>query len=51
MIIIIDLSMNRSWSYVATHDGYYEANAKIDEIVGMGHAVGGHVARVRAYCR
>ena len=41
--------MGRSYSFVATHQGYIEADAKIKEIVGMGHRVGGDIAKVRAY--
>jgi len=49
LIIIKDETMGRSYSFVATREGYYAAAAKIDEIVGMGHRVGGDVAKVRAY--
>ena len=50
MIIIVDVTMGRSYQFVATREGYYQADAKIQEITGMGHQVGGDVARVRAYC-
>ncbi len=49
MIIIIDETMGRSYSFVATREGYMAADAKIKEIVGMGHRVGGDVAKVRQY--
>ncbi len=49
MIIIYDLTMGRCFTFVTTREGYYEADAKIQEIVGMGHRVGGDVAKVRAY--
>lgn len=49
MIIIQDLTMGTSYSFVATHEGYCEADAKIKEIIGMGHRVGGDVGKVRAY--
>lgn len=51
MIIIRDESMNESFAFVATHNGYHQAYAKIQEIVGKGHKVGGDVARVMSYCR
>lgn len=49
MLIIKDETMGTSWSFVATSSGYAEAYAKIQEIVGQGHRVGGDVAKVRAY--
>lgn len=49
VIIIRDETMNQSFSFVATREGYMMADAKIQEIVGMGHKVGGDVAKVRAY--
>lgn len=49
MIIIIDETMGVSYSFVATREGYAEAYAKIEEIVGLGHRVSGDVARVREY--
>lgn len=49
MIIIIDVTMGQSFKFVPTREGYYAADAKIQEIEGMGHKVGGDVARVRAY--
>ena len=49
MIIIIDETMGLSYSFVAIHTGYLEADAKIKEIIGMGHRVGGDIAKVRAY--
>ena len=51
MLIIRDETMGRSWSFVATREGYYAAYAKIEEIIGLGHRVGGDVAKVRSYCR
>ena len=51
MIIICDESMHESFAFVATHVGYHQAYAKILEIVGKGHKVGGDVARVMSYCR
>ena len=51
MLIIRDETMGRSWSFVATREGYYAAYAKIEEIIGLGHRVSGDVAKVRAYCR
>ena len=50
MIIIRDETMGQSFSFVTTKEGYYAADAKIQEIVGMGHKVGGDVAKVRAFC-
>ena len=50
LIIIRDITMSTSYSFVATREGYFAAYAKIEEIIGMGHKVGGDVARVRAYC-
>lgn len=41
--------MGRSWSYTPIPAGYYAAAAKIEEIVQMGHRVGGDIARVKAY--
>ncbi|MDO4527021.1 MAG: hypothetical protein Q4B87_02940 [Candidatus Saccharibacteria bacterium] len=49
MIIIIDITMGTSYSFVATREGYYQAVAKIEEITGMGHRVGGDIAKVREY--
>lgn len=49
VIIIRDETMGTSYSFVATHSGYCEADAKIKEIVGMGHRVGGDVGKVHAY--
>lgn len=49
MIIIYDVTMGQSFQFVPTREGYFAADAKIQEIVGMGHKVGGDVARVRAY--
>ena len=49
MIIIRDETMNVSYSFVATREGYFAADAKIREIIGMGHKVGGDVAKVRDY--
>lgn len=50
MIIIKDETMGRSWSFVTTREGYFAAYAKIQEIAGQGHKVGGDVGKVRAYC-
>ena len=49
MIIIIDETMGQSFSFVPTTEGYAQAYAKIEEIVGKGHKVGGDVARVREF--
>lgn len=49
MIIIIDETMGQSFAFTAVHEGYCEAYAKIQEIIGMGHKVGGDVAKVRQY--
>ena len=49
MIIIIDETMGQSYSFVPTSEGYAEAYAKIEEIIGMGHKVGGDIARVREF--
>ncbi len=49
LIIIKDLTMGASYSFVATREGYMAADAKIQEIIGQGHKVGGDVAKVRAY--
>lgn len=49
-IIIRDETMNRSYEFSTDRSGYYAADAKIQEIIGMGHRVGGDVGRVRAYC-
>ena len=51
LIIIRDETMNVSYSFVATREGYFAADAKIQEIVGMGHRVGGDVGKVREYCK
>ena len=50
MIIIKDETMGKSWPFVETREGYFEAYAKIQEIVGQGHKVSGDVGKVRAYC-
>ena len=49
MIIIIDETMGRSWSFVATREGYYQAYARIKAIEQQGHRVGGDVGKVMAY--
>ncbi len=49
VIIIEDLTMGRSYSFVATREGYFQAYAKIQEIVGMGHRIGGDVSKVYSY--
>lgn len=49
MIIIKDESLGKSWSFVATREGYMAALAKIEEITRSGHKVGGDVARVMNY--
>ncbi len=51
MIIIRDVTMNESYPFVPTKEGYAAAAAKIDEIIQKGHQVGGDVGRVRAYIR
>ncbi|MBQ3464837.1 hypothetical protein IJH15_01280 [Candidatus Saccharibacteria bacterium] len=48
-IVIIDLTMGRSWTFTPTREGYFQAAAKIDEILQNGHRVGGDIARVRNY--
>ena len=49
MIVIRDETMNESYSFVATREGYFAARAKITEIIQKGHRVGGDVGRVMAY--
>ena len=49
MLIIIDETMGRSWSFVATPQGYADAYARIQAITGQGHKVGGDVAKVMGY--
>lgn len=49
MLIIQDLSMGQSWPFVEVREGYAEAYAKIQEITGLGHKVGGDVARVMSF--
>ena len=49
MIIIKDETIGMSWAFVPTHEGYCCADAKITEILGLGHRVGGDIAKVRAY--
>lgn len=51
MIIIRDVTMNESYSFVPTKEGYAAAAAKIEEIKQQGHKVGGDVGRVEAYMR
>jgi len=41
--------MGESYSFVVTKEGYYAAYAKIEEIIGKGHKVGGDVAKVRSF--
>lgn len=41
--------MGTSYAFVPTKEGYYAADAKIQEIIGQGHRVGGDVARVRRF--
>jgi len=41
--------MGESYLFVPTKEGYMAASAKIDEIIGMGHKVGGDIARVRGF--
>ncbi|MBR0467422.1 hypothetical protein IJJ53_00690 [Candidatus Saccharibacteria bacterium] len=48
-IIIKDVTMNQSWSFTPTREGYFAASAKIDEIEQKGHKVGGDVGRVRSF--
>ncbi len=50
MIVIKDLTMGTSWTFVATKEGYASAYARIQAIIGQGHRAGGDVARVYAYC-
>lgn len=49
MIIIRDETMGESYPFLTTKEGYYAAYAKIEEIIGKGHKVGGDIAKVRAY--
>lgn len=49
MIIIIDETMGESFAFVAIKSGYAAAYAKIQEIIGLGHKVGGDVARVYGF--
>ena len=49
MIIIRDETMNLSYSFVPTKEGYCEALAKIRAIVGAGHVAGGDLSRVEYY--
>ena len=46
MLIIKDLTMGRSWSFVRVKSGYAQAYAKIQEIIAMGHKVGGDISDV-----
>ncbi len=48
-IIIKDLTMGESYSFSPTREGYFQARAKIDEILQKGHRVGGDVGRVTSY--
>lgn len=48
-IIIRDETMNISYRFTPTREGYYAAAAKIDEITQKGHRVGGDIGRVRSY--
>ena len=49
LIIIYDVTMGTSFPFVATREGYFAADAKIKEIIQLGHEVGGDIAKVRAY--
>ncbi|MBO7717930.1 hypothetical protein J6S37_00325 [Candidatus Saccharibacteria bacterium] len=49
MIIIRDETMNQSWSFTPSREGYHAAYAKIVEIQQKGHRVGGDVGRVMSY--
>ena len=49
MIIIRDETMGKSYSFVATHEGYMAAYAQIQAIIGQGHKLGGDIAKVYAY--
>jgi hypothetical protein len=51
VIIIRDDTMGISYSFVATHSGYYKAYAQIQAITGQGHRVSGDVGKVIAYVR
>ena len=48
-IIIRDETMNISYRFTPTREGYYAAAAKIEEIIQKGHRVGGDIGRVRSY--
>lgn len=50
LLIIRDETMGQTFTFHTDRAGYYAADAKIQEIVGMGHKVGGDVAKVRAFC-
>ena len=41
--------MGESFAFVEVASGYAAAYAKIQEIIGKGHKVGGDVARVYGY--
>ncbi|MBQ9180621.1 hypothetical protein IJ135_00795 [Candidatus Saccharibacteria bacterium] len=43
------MTLGRSYSFSPTREGYFAADAKIQEIVDMGHQVSGDVGRVQAY--
>ncbi len=49
MIIIIDVTLGESYSFVATDQGYRDAYATIQSITHKGHKVGGDVGRVMNY--
>ena len=49
MIIIKDVTMGTSCSFVATDQGYKDAYAMIQSIRNDGHMVGGDVGKVLSY--
>ncbi len=49
MIIIRDETMNESYTFVTTEQGYRDAYATIRSIESKGHVVGGDVGKVMAF--
>jgi len=50
-IIIRNETLNQSWRFTPNDVGYAEAYTRIQAITGLGHRVGGDVARVTEYMR
>lgn len=48
-IIIEDKTLGRSYNFTPTSEGYFRAQAKIQEIVQQGHQVAGDISRVMSY--